>query len=1217
MNKDLPDKLRDFIRTRDKDLADRADSFWRISRSILDRQNRVNSNENGYSHVERVEHNGWRLIKDTDKVSEFNVCELFILSCGACSHDFDKGLFDSLPEGLDHGEASGEFLTQEYKLFLQNFHESAAIEKIIGIHALTTPRFQEELEKINRTFSLSTDSIKLQRLAVILKAADILHTDSSRIPQIRIEPSGLDNAQKNKNLAREAISGWHINGTQIIINAIPKTQEHLSALEGCIKYIKETEWPTVRGKLSDYGFPFELEFKIDRSKCGGPKLPDNDSDKTEQPGGKYSQGNYVFNVPYKEKGSKVVGRETVLQKLQNHLVGSHGTAIGQTASFYGMGGLGKTQLAVEYAYRYKASYPNGVIWISADQDIDSQLIQISKRGNWIAPESEHRIILETALRRLTTYSDCLIIFDNVEKFESIKHYLPENQATPHLILTSREPIPGFEPIDIDILSDDESLGLLMMESGRDYDSISYEEKDAAKRIVEKLGGLPLAIEIAGAFLKYSRSFSFENYLVILKDSPSSALAGKMFKGYTAHESDLYRTLKVSESIFEQEPLLKEILDALTWSGSSFMGLSLLSAILDVPEPQLFMPLSFGTTLRIIRKDESQNRYEIHRLLRTVRQEEFSLMNNHDWAETVCTRVGSWFETRREEFTNLSCYESEIDHLKQWNENAKIVNSNQNARLLWLQAYPYYHLGKYTNTYQILESALELDEKISTEDTALKANIISDLGSVSGLLGYYKKALELHERALKIREKQFGPEHPDTANSLNSIGGTYRDLGDHPKALEFQERALKIREKQLGPEHPDTANSLNSIGVTYGDLGDHPKALEIHERALKIREKQLGPEHPDTANSLNNIGGTYKDLGDHPKALELHERALKIREKQLGPEHPDTASSLNNIGGTYRDLGDHPKALEFQERALKIREKQLGPEHPDTANSLNNIGLTYGNLGNHPKALELHERALKIREKQLGPEHPDTANSLNCIGGTYGNLGNHPKALELHERALKIREKQFGPEHPDTANSLNNIGGTYGKLGNHPKALELHERTLEIFEKQLGPEHPNTANSLNNIGSTYGDLGNHPKALEFHERALKILEKQLGLEHPNTANSLNNIGLTYGALGDHRKALEFQERALEIREKQLGPEHPDTANSLNNVIFCCLKIKRFKVAHIMLDHYLAVLPETHMKYNYFESLNGYIDKESVKSGFRPPSAIQANKKKRKGKSRKKR
>ncbi len=286
---------------------------------------------------------------------------------------------------------------------------------------------------------MSTETVNLQRLAVILKAADILHTDSSRIPQIGIDTSRLDDGEKNKNLAREAISGWHIDGSRIVIQATPKTLEHLSALEECIAYIIEKEWPTVKIKLSGYCFPSELGFKIDRSECGEPVRIENDSSNTEHHGNKYSQGNYVFNVPYRKKGSGVVGRESALQKLRKQLLESNGTAIGQTASFHGIGGLGKTQLAVEYAYRYKDNYPNGVIWINADQNIDSQLIQISKKGAWIAPESEHRIILDTAQRRLTTYSDCLIIFDNVEKYESIEPYLPESQATPHLILTSRKP----------------------------------------------------------------------------------------------------------------------------------------------------------------------------------------------------------------------------------------------------------------------------------------------------------------------------------------------------------------------------------------------------------------------------------------------------------------------------------------------------------------------------------------------------------------------------------------------------------------------------------------------------------------------------------------------------------------------------------------------------------------------------------------------------------
>jgi tetratricopeptide (TPR) repeat protein len=895
MNRDLPDELREYIRTKNKDLADRADTFWREVTPILDRQSRPGSNENGRVHVTKVELNAWRLIKYSGKVSDFSSNELFLLSCGACSHDFDKGLFYKLPDDVEHGKGSGDFLIKEYRALQKNFHEMVAIKQIIGIHDLPDGKFQDELKSVDKKFSLSTGPVKLQKLAVILKTADILHTDSSRIASVGIDTSTMEPEEKKKQLARESISGWDCDGSRVIINAVPESIEHLEALKGCIKYIEEIEWPAVEDKLSDYDFPCQLEFKINDSICGDPPgLKKKTLKNAEHPGKSYSQDNHVFNVPYREKGDGVVGREDALQKLRTQLTKSRGTAIGQTASFHGMGGLGKTQLAVEYAHRFKKDYPKGVIWINADQEIDSQLIQIAKKGIWISPESEHKLILEIAQRRLATYSECLIIFDNVNNLEDIKIYLPESHATPHLILTSRTPQPGFEPINLNVLDSWVSLNLLLMEAGRNSDPQTPEEKDAAQEIVKELGGLPLAIELAGAYLKYLSSFSFVKYLAVLKDRPKSAMDGKMISSFTDHESDLFKTLKVTEPVFEKEPLLKDILNVLTWSGSSFMGISLLSAILNKNESDLYGPLSFGTELRILRKDDYQDRYEIHRLLRKVYQEEFTLKNNREWAENVCNRLGPWFESRRENFSELAEYELEIDHLKQWFENAKEINSIHDSRFLWLQAYPSYHWGKYDEALELVKSALDLYEKKNKQDTEFKAHIINDLGSSYGNSGNYTKQLELHDRALKIREEQLGPDHLDTAISLNNVGSTYGDLGEYKKALEFLKRALKIREKQFGPDHPDTALSLNNVGLTYGDLGEHKKALEFLKRALKIREKQLGPDHPDTASSLNNVGGTYCDLGDHKKALEFQERALKIREKQLGPDHPDTAGSLNNV-----------------------------------------------------------------------------------------------------------------------------------------------------------------------------------------------------------------------------------------------------------------------------------------------------------------------------------
>ncbi|HVF44963.1 MAG TPA: SIR2 family protein, partial [Pyrinomonadaceae bacterium] len=272
-----------------------------------------------------------------------------------------------------------------------------------------------------------------------------------------------------------------------------------------------------------------------------------------------------FFVPFRQKGKQVIGREQALQDVRKQLTSGKRTAIGQTASFLGLGGLGKTQLAVEYAYSFKDTYPNGVIWLNADQDIDAQLTELSEKARWVSPHSEHKYKLEVAQRRLRTYSDCLIIFDNLEDPSAIKEYLPEQNAEPHILVTSRTPQPGFPPIPLDTLDETLSIKLLYQEAGREAEGEA--EEMAAREIARTLGGLPLALELAGAYLQY-RTISFQQYLDLLHQNMKAATAVKFARGgFTQHETDLYSTLKINEEVFAEEPRLRDILDLLTWSGT--------------------------------------------------------------------------------------------------------------------------------------------------------------------------------------------------------------------------------------------------------------------------------------------------------------------------------------------------------------------------------------------------------------------------------------------------------------------------------------------------------------------------------------------------------------------------------------------------------------------------------------------------------------------------
>ncbi len=256
----------------------------------------------------------------------------------------------------------------------------------------------------------------------------------------------------------------------------------------------------------------------------------------------YSPDNRPFFVPFVSKGERVIGRDDALVAVHGKLTQGRPTAIGHAASILGLGGLGKTQLAVEYAWRYSEEYPGGVVWLNAAQDIDAQLTRLAVEARWIAPQSEHRQKLEVAQHRLQSTSGCLIVFDDLEQLDTLEPYLPHPGIKAHLLATSRAVQPGFLPIDLPLLTEQQSLAMMMEEAGRAPQGA--EEENAALAIALRLKGLPLALELAGAYLLY-RSLTWCEYLRILEGSHST---GKKDKALEFHR----KALAVREKVLGRE-----------------------------------------------------------------------------------------------------------------------------------------------------------------------------------------------------------------------------------------------------------------------------------------------------------------------------------------------------------------------------------------------------------------------------------------------------------------------------------------------------------------------------------------------------------------------------------------------------------------------------------------------------------------------------------------
>jgi tetratricopeptide (TPR) repeat protein len=795
-----------------------------------------------------------------------------------------------------------------------------------------------------------------------------------------------------------------------------------------------------------------------------------------------------------------MGRADELDRLDAILTQERPAAVTQVgrAAVQGMGGVGKTALAVEYASRSRNLY-DGVWWCPAETrtSLMVSLATLAAELDVASPEEANiEKAAQATLRRLAEQGDIwLLVYDNVAVPAEIADLLPAAGA--RVLITSRfsDWSEWADEVSLDVLPIAEAIVFLDSRAGRG-------DEAGARALAEALGRLPLALDHAAATCKRTQ-MSFAEYAAKASSLIAGAPRGAPYPRSVAATFDL----AIDEAV-TQCPAAEALMSFLAHCAPERIPMTLVEGAID-DETERTAALAALAELSLVKHDPFEDRTPaatVHRLVQAVAR---ARSERKGAAQSAFTRL----------LARLAAIYPDDGDPPSWPRCAQLT--------------PH------------LLAGCEMEEANADANVECAA-LLDRAGNYFRGRAAYSQARPLFERALAIREKVLDPDHPQTAASLNSLALLLDAQGDLAGARPLFERALAIREKALGPEHPDTAVSLNNLARLFQNQGDLVGAQPLLERALAINEKALGPEHPLTATGLNNLADLLQAQGDLAGARALLERALAIRETALGPEHPDTATSLSSLAGLLQARGDLAGARPLFERALAIDEKALGPEHPDTATSLNNLALLLNAQGDLAGARALLERALAIYEKAFGPAHSYTATNLNNLAGVLQAQGDLAGARPLFERALAICENALGPQHPNTAASLGNLASLLRAQGDLADARPLYERALAINEKALGPEHPLTATGLNNLALLLNAQGDLAAARPLLERALAINENTLGREHPDTATSLSNLASLLQAQGDLAGAGPLFERALAIDEKALGPEDPKTAGSLNNL-----------------------------------------------------------------------
>ena len=716
----------------------------------------------------------------------------------------------------------------------------------------------------------------------------------------------------------------------------------------------------------------------------------------------------VWNVPH-ERNRNFTGRDELLKRLREALTAGQSAALVQ--ALHGLGGIGKTQMAVEYAYRHVGDY-DCVWWVRAEEAVtrDGDLAALAQALE--LPErdaQDQRQIIAAVKDWLGRHSRWLLVLDNVPHPQDLDGVLPQHPLG-HILITSRDPnwreratplpVNVFErPISVEFLLNHTNPKRERGHGASDVSPslalrVSVPEAQAADQLAGELGDLPLALAQAVAYME-------ETQLSI----------GKYLELFQKRRSDLWGD--------EQAPLGHQETVALTF-GLSIERLEQTSAVSKV-----------WADFAEVRGSPAK-------------------LGDADFGE-----IGLRPETSEVSAENLAA----VDLLYL----CAFLAPDDIPRSLIAEG------GKRLPAHlaAVVSDELTLNRVLKTLRSYSLIELTAESFSVHRLLQAVCRD-RLQMPGFSKKPGIFGPQ-PFVAAAVKLVNDALP--GDSPinvaswpviQTLLPHAQSVATHAERLGIEPQATGRLLNHVGLYLRIRAEFAEAKSVLERAVSIGEQALGSDHPNVAIRVNNLGSVLKDLGDLPGARQAFERALKVGEKAFGPDHPNVAIRVNNLGSVLQDLGDLPGARQEFERALQIFEKVLGPDHPNVATVLNNLGGVLRDLGDLPGARQAFERALKIFEKVLGPDHPNFATVLNNLGGVLRDLSDLPGARQAFERALGIDEQAFGPDHPEIATDVNNLGNVLRDLGDLPGARQAFERAVGIFREFLGDEHPKTRNVRENL-----------------------------------------------------------------------------------------------------------------------------------------------------------
>ncbi|MEU6810947.1 FxSxx-COOH system tetratricopeptide repeat protein [Streptomyces sp. NPDC046831] len=804
------------------------------------------------------------------------------------------------------------------------------------------------------------------------------------------------------------------------------------------------------------------------------------------------------NVP--QRNRNFTGREVLLERLQERL--SSGVTAVLPEALHGMGGVGKSQIAIEYVYRHSRDY-RLIWWIPSEQEnqIVQSLIELGEQmGLQVGSEMSAVPAVLDALRRGEPYSDWLLVFDNAENPKQVRKYFPSD-GPGRIVVTSRnfQWSTDASSLEVDVFAREESVALLRRRSPQLPD-------DAVDHLAAALGDLPLAVEQAAVWLAET-GMPVQQYLEVYERNFTELMQSEPPGDYPLSVAAAWNVSL--GRLRETRPDALQLLQVCAFFAPEPIEWDLFSAVRGVsvpPELQSALddPVKLGRAVREIgryalaRIDHRQNTVQLHRLVQRVLVEQ---MNAQEQA------------TMRHAAHQL------LSHADPRNPQR----------------------ATYWPRYSALLTHVGASQAIECEEPWTRRLVLNEVWFLRAR-GDHAAALRLGERAAEIWKERLGEDHEEVLAIDQQIAEALREQGaDLRRAYELQSGLVQRFRRVLGEEHEDTLQAQSFMAIHHRIRGSFNEARELDRRVYDTSLRVFGADDPATLLAAHNYAVSLRLAGDSEHARTLDEDTWQRRIEALGEDHIYTLSTREAYLLDLQEVGRYEEALEGYDKLADEVTEKLGERHPFTALVNRNRCVTRRKTGDHDGAYVLSRQYIELIADVLGTD----SRYYLLIAVSHANdlrqIGKLQESRALSQQVMEQHRNRYGREHPHSYACAMNLAVTLRLLQQAEAALELDQETVDGLTRLLGPGHPRTLLARMNLASDHFALGRPEEALAIDEA---VAEESARLRENHPANLAVQLNLSYDlkALRRAEESDRLYAEALGRYRNLLGPAHPATLDA---------------------------------------------------------------------------